>query len=207
MNGILNEYNNIVKNDRRKNTIIIGLLLLMFFMTLIYAVFIFKTKMFLESNRVILDSDGSLRKYSFIDVRSANEIEAKNHILYFVNSFYDFDRWNVEDHINKALWISDNSVKELYKDFTKKGWYNEIIRQGIKQEALVDNEKIQIDLSQEPYHCLLPVKINLRSGMNCESYLVTIEFYLKRVSQSFPTNPHGFMVTNFTQTEFELIKE
>lgn len=206
MDKILKEYNNIVRNDRRKNIIVIGLLLLMGLMIISYSAFIFKAKIFVESHRIILDSDGTPRKYHFIDAKTAEEVEAKNHILYFINNFYDFDRWNVESHINNALWISDNSVKELYKSFASKGWYSEIIRQGIKQEAVVDNTQIQIELTKEPYHCQLPVKINLRSGSKCESYKIIIDFYLERVSESFPTNPHGFMITNFSQTEFELIK-
>ncbi|MDP4186551.1 MAG: hypothetical protein Q8907_00035 [Bacteroidota bacterium] len=207
MKHLLDEYNDITKNNRLKDYVVIGMILLMGVMIVSYTIFVYKTKSLLETNRPILDADGTPRKMSFISARQAEEIEAKNQILYFISNFYDFDKWNVEDHINNALWIGDKSVKELYLRFQKKGWYSDIIRLGIRQEAIVNHKDIQIDLSREPYFCRVPIQINMREEMQCEKFQVTIEFYLKRVSETFATNPHGFVLENLTQSDFKEIKE
>ena len=203
MNEIIKEYTKAIGRENRKDIMVIGFIVLFFLLCLTFGIMLIKLNNTVINSRTALESDGTIRKITMIDARQAKEMEALHQARYFIENFYEYDRFNMKGRLNRALWIGDNSVKTLFQEFTKKGWYNNIIQANIKQYVELADKDLKIDYSEKPYKCSAKMVIVLRNSYSEESYFLKIAFTLTEGNINYPFNPHGLEVTNLEQGAFE----
>ena len=205
MNDIIKEYTKVIGREKRLNIMVWGLVFLFFMLCLTFAIFLVKIEAQVLRSRTALDmNDGSIRKVTLLDAVTAREMEAMHQSRYFIDNFFQFDKSNYNQHLNRGLWLGDNSVRDVYKDLVKKGWYNNVIENNIRQYAEYKENDIQINYDKKPFQVTANFNIVLRGDDDQEeSHPVTIKFNLADCDRDFDKNPHGFEVENLEITQFK----
>ncbi|WBL26730.1 conjugal transfer protein TraK [Zunongwangia sp. HGR-M22] len=129
------------------------------------------------------------------------EIEAKAHLERFHYAFYGLTPDTYEDQLEKALWLGNSSVDEVYRQKKADGVYNRILQYALVQK--VDSIKSTLDSQQAPYPFRTQVFFSIHRGNVKEHYLLTTSGKLLPVKRSFPRNPHGLMITEFYENRLQ----
>ena len=87
-------------------------------------------------------------------------------------SFYDLTPDTYETQLEKALWLGNSSVDEVYGQKKADGVYNRILQYALVQK--VDSISSTLDVSQSPYLFRSQLFFSIHRGNIKESYeLVT----------------------------------
>ncbi len=151
-----------------------------------------------NNNRFVygMSKDNSLLPLELIEKKELESIFVKGHIQLFMTSFYDYDQWNYEQQIEKALWLVDDSGKELYFFYKNNGHFNLLIQSNSSQS--IGNVKIQIDNSGQ-FLTEAIVKVNKLNQLESNNYRLVCQGKIMKVSQNYPKNPYGYLITNFKE--------
>lgn len=134
----------------------------------------------------------------------AKTIDAKGQIEYFADHFYSFDGNNIEPQLNKALTISDSSVKALFENYKRADWYNKIVQYNIFQTCQLND--INVDMSHKPVKASFSAMLFLRKGSNVQRLTFSAKCDLVETTKVFPKNVLGLTISNYKQSETKLIK-
>jgi len=133
------------------------------------------------------------------------EIEAKAHLERFHYSFYDLTPDTYETQLEKALWLGNSSVDEVYRQKKADGVYNRILQYALVQK--VDSISSTLDVSQSPYLFRSQLFFSIHRGNIKESYELLTSGKLLPVKRSFPKNPHGLMITDFYENRLNKLSQ
>lgn len=203
-NSVFKEFTNIERNIRRNNLTVIGLILLMIVMVITFVVALFKINTFYASNRLVLERDGYVHKASLISSKDALEIEIKDFMTSFYNSFYTFNQFSLDKNINIGLYKGDESIRNLYVKYKNDSWYNTVIQQNIDQVSAVNDDGFTIDVSVYPYKVSVKGLMTLRKGEQTKHFVLNGTCLVEVVTRDFPKNPHGLFIRNWQEDKFEV---
>jgi hypothetical protein len=205
MSKLIQDYIKIIAREKRKDLLTIGLVASFFLLFLAFGVMLALIQQNLLSSRTAIDlNDGSVKSISRIDAIKAREFEAYHHCRYFMENFFEFDKSNYKTRLNRALWIGDNSVKTVYTELLKNGWYNSVIDANIRQYVAYGDNDITINFDSKPYKVSINFKIFLRSELyKEEEHFGSVSFVLADCSRDKDYNPHGFEIRSFEITNFK----
>lgn len=203
-NSVFKEFTNIERNIRRNNLTVIGLILLMIVMVITFVVALFKIDTFYASNRLVLERDGYVHKASLISSKDALEIEIKDFMASFYNSFYTFNQFSLDKNINIGLYKGDESIRNLYVKYKNDSWYNTVIQQNIDQVSAVNDDGFTIDVSVYPYKVSVKGLMTLRKGEQIKHFVLNGTCLVEAVTRDFPKNPHGLFIRNWQEDKFEV---
>lgn len=127
------------------------------------------------------------------------KIEIKNHLLMFHDNFYEYDSFNWEKNSEKALWLGDDSVEQLFIKRSNDGWYNRVEMYNVKQKIEINPEDIQIKGNDEPFAFKLNALLTINQSGSVTKYQFQTSGNIVFVSRNFPLNPHGLLITNFNE--------
>lgn len=184
MNEIIKEYTKAIGREKRKDIMIIGFFLLIIILCLSFAIMLAKIEKNVLRSRTAIDlSDGSVKHITLIDAIKAREMEAYHQCRYFMDNFFEFDKSNYQTKLNRALWIGDNSVKAVYRELLKNGWYNNVIDGNLRQYVSYNDNGIHINFDKKPFAVTINFAITLRGGENVEEevHKGTVKFDLGNV--------------------------
>jgi conjugative transposon TraK protein len=120
-------------------------------------------------------------------------VEARDHVKMFHHWFFSLDPDDkvIEEHLTKALYLGDGSVKRQYDNLKENGYYANLISANISQEIREDS--IQINTDEYPFYFRYQgVQKIIRPSTITTRSLIT-EGFLRHVSRS-DHNPHGFII-------------
>lgn len=205
MNEIINSYIKSIGKEKRKDLLTIGFFVSLFFLFVVFAVIITATQNKIVNSRVAIDlNDGSVKQLTTIDAIKAREIEAYHHCRYFMENLFEFDKSNYNTRLNRALWVGDNSVKAVYSELMKNGWYNNVIDGNLRQYISYTDNDIQINFDSKPYLVVFKFKLFLRSDTyEEEEHSGVVQFYLADCDRDMKHNPHGFEVKELDVINFK----
>lgn len=144
----------------------------------------------------VLDGGKSLMLALSQDLSQNRPVEAREHIKRFHELFFTLspDKSAIESNIQRAMFLSDRSTFNYYKDLSEKGYYNRIISGNINQTIQVDSVICNFDTY--PYHIETYSKqMIIRESNITERSLVTQCKLLNSVRSD--NNPHGFTIEGF----------
>lgn len=148
----------------------------------------------------ILDKGKSLMLALSQDVKINRPVEAREHIKRFHELFFTLapDKKAIEQHMDRAFYLSDKSAYNYYKDLAEKGYYNRIISGNVNQRIEIDSVICQFD--QYPYKAKTYARqFIIRSSNITERSLVSSCELINSVRSD--NNPQGFMLTDFIVQE------
>jgi hypothetical protein len=205
MDEIIKAYTKAIGREKRKDLMVIGFIVLIFILCLTFGILLAKMESKVLRERTAIDlNDGSVRPITMIDAIKAREMEAYHQSRYFMDNFFEFDKSNYETKLNRALWIGDNSVKAVYRDLLKNGWYNNVIDGNLRQYVEYKDNDILINFDKKPFKVVIKFEIILR-GTNYEEedHPGTVKFYLADCSMDMEHNPHGYEIQNLEIVDFK----
>lgn len=164
---------------------------------------VWKAYSFAEAQRqriYVLDEGKSLMLALSQDLSQNRPVEAREHVKRFHELLYTLapDKSAIEGNIQRALFLSDKSAFNHYKDLSEKGYYNRIISGNINQRIEIDEMECNFDVY--PYEVTVRARqFIIREKSITERSLITTSKLQNSVRSD--NNPHGFILEGFLVVE------
>ncbi len=144
----------------------------------------------------VLDGGKSLMLALSQDLSQNRPVEAREHVKRFHELFFTLspDKSAIESNIQRALFLSDRSAFNYYKDLSEKGYYNRIISGNINQTILIDSVVCNFDTY--PYGIITHARQMIIRESNITERSLTSHCKLLNSVRS-DNNPHGFTIEAF----------
>lgn len=129
------------------------------------------------------------------------KVEIMNHLEMFSKYFYQFDAFNVDKQLEKALWLGDKSVEQVYIKRKNDGFYDQVKTLGSVHK--IDDilpENIEIFGNKEPYAFRVKLFLSITQDEQTVRYSFEISGLIIFVNRNYPLNPHGMLITKFSET-------
>ena len=85
------------------------------------------------NNAFAINTDGSIIPLKLVTQKENFKVEALAHLELFHNYFYNIDASNYEKNLEKALWLGNSSVDNLYRQKKADGVYNRLLQYSLVQ--------------------------------------------------------------------------
>lgn len=157
------------------------------------------------STAFAISSEGEILPLKLVNTREHLEVEARSHLDRFHRLFYGMDAGNYKTHLDKALWLGDSSVDQVYKQKKTDGVYNRLLQFALRQEVM--HVAIELEMDQEPYGFLAVTEFEVVRGSVRDRYRLTSSGKLVHVERSFPQNPHGLLITEYFENSLQKLTD
>ena len=148
----------------------------------------------------VLDNGKSLILALSQDAAQNRPVEAREHVKRFHELFFSLspDKEAIEGNIGRALFLTDKSAVNYYKDLSEKGFFNRLIAGNVTQLVTVDS--MQCDFNDYPYRIKTFARQRIiRESFVLERSLITSCRLINAVRSD--NNPQGFSIEDFTVIE------
>ncbi|GHU84037.1 conjugative transposon protein TraK [Bacteroidia bacterium] len=148
----------------------------------------------------VLDQGKSLMLALSQNLEQNRPVEAREHVRHFHELFFTLspDKGAIEGNVKRALFLSDKSAFNYYRDLAEKGYYNRLISGNISQRVEIDSVVCSFDTY--PYRVsTYGRQMIIRESNITERSLVTTCRLLNSVRSD--NNPHGFIIEAFEVKE------
>jgi conjugative transposon TraK protein len=164
---------------------------------------VWKAYRFAEAQRqkiYVLDEGKSLMLALSQDLSQNRPVEAREHVKRFHELFYTLspDKRAIEENIKRALFLSDRSAFNHYRDLSEKGYYNRVISGNINQRIRIDSVVCSFEVY--PYEVTTYGRQYIIRQKNITERSLVTTAKLQNTVRS-DNNPHGFMLEGFTVVE------
>jgi len=156
------------------------------------------------NNSFAINADGSVIPLKWVTQKENLEVEALAHLELFHNYFYNIDASNYLRNLEKALWLGNSSVDNLYRQKKADGVYNRLLQYSLVQKVL--SIESQLDLQVEPYQFKTTTIFEINRGTVVDRYELVSTGNLIVVDRNYPTNTHGLLITNYFENTLKKIK-
>lgn len=152
-----------------------------------------------------ISTEGSVIPLKLVEVKENFKVEALAHLELFHLYFYGLDASNYEHNLEKALWLGDGSVSELFQQKKSEGIYNRLLQYSLIQRVLEIDTQLQ---DQDDFFSFRTVVVfQIKRGEVTDTYQLTTSGNLIHVDRNFPHNPHGLLVTNFFENGLKKLEK
>ena len=153
------------------------------------------------NNAFAINTDGSVIPLKWVAQQDNLEVEALAHLELFHTYFYNIDASNYEKNLEKALWLGNSSVDNLYRQKKADGVYNRLIQYSLVQKVL--SIESELDLSNEPYQFRTTIIFEINRGTITDTYELVSTGNLLVVDRNYPNNTHGLLITNYFENSLK----
>lgn len=158
-----------------------------------------------QNHAFVVSDQGDVVPLVLVDQRENLEVEALSHLERFHRCFYNLNANNYKKQIAKALWLSDNSVADLFRQKQVEGVYNRLLQYSLVQKII----KIEshIDIVMEPYQFKTVTTFQINRGTITDTYELISSGNLIHVDRNFPHNPHGLLITDYFENTLRKLED
>ena len=164
-------------------------------------VYRFNTKML--NSTFAVNTDGSIIPLKLVSQKENIEVEALSHLDLFHHYFYGIDESNYERNLEKALWLGDSTVDNVYRQKKADGVYNRLLQYSLVQKVLSVNTELTLSDKGNSFRTETVFEINRGSVIDRYRLLTTGDLLI--VDRNFPNNTHGLLITNFFENSLKKI--
>ena len=152
-----------------------------------------------------INTDGSIIPLKLVNQKENFKVEALAHLELFHNYFYNIDASNYEKNLEKALWLGNSSVDNLYRQKKADGVYNRLLQYSLVQKVLRIDSKITE--SNGSYDFTTTTIFEINRGSIIDTYELVSTGNLILVDRNFPNNPHGLLITNYFENTLKKLND
>ena len=149
----------------------------------------------------VVNGDGSVIPLKLVAQQENLNVEILSHLELFHTYFYNIDASNYEKNLEKALWLGNSSVDQLYQQRKAEGVYNRLIQYSLVQKVLSIESKINVTNEFYGFETVTVFEIN--RGSVIDRYSLKTSGKLIPVDRNFPNNTHGLLITNFFENSLK----
>jgi hypothetical protein len=157
------------------------------------------------NNTFAVNTDGSVIPLKWVAQKENLRVEAMAHLDLFHTHFYNIDASNYEKNLEKALWLGNSSVDNLYRQKKADGVYNRLLQYSLVQKVL--SIESQLDLESDPYKFRTRTLFEINRGTVVDRYELISTGNLITVDRNFPKNTHGLLITNYFEKSLKKMND
>ena len=197
-------YKNIYEVLKTNRFIVLAVIIMAMLSTIISSVISYKMYDKSLNGSFAIGKDGEVIPLQWVQQKENLQVEALEHLRLFHTYFYDIDATNFESNIEKALWLGNSTVDNVYRQKKADGVYNRLMQYSLVQKVIsIDSE---IDLKAEPYPFRTTTVFQINRGSIIDTYeLVTTGKILHLEKRNFPKNTHGLLITDYFENTLKKI--
>ena len=150
-----------------------------------------------------VNTDGSVIPLKLVSQKENLEIEAFSHLDLFHRYFYGINESNYERNLEKAIWLGDSSVDNVYRQKKVDGVYNRLLQYSLVQKVVSVNTELTFTKGKNSFRTQTIFEIN--RGTVIDRYRLITSGELISVDRNFPYNTHGLLITNFFENSLKKI--
>ena len=143
----------------------------------------------------VVNWEGDVIPLAWVDRRKNLEVEALAHLEWFHKCFYGVDAGSYERNMEKALWLGNASVTEVFQQKKADGFYNRLLQYSLVQKVEQIDSKIEPEEESMGFRTRTTLKIH--RGSATDTYELITTGRLIQVDRNFPHNPHGLLIIDF----------
>ena len=142
-----------------------------------------------------INTDGSIIPLKLVTQKENFSVEALAHLELFHTYFYNIHASNYEKNLEKALWLGNSSIDNLYRQKKADGVYNRLLQYSLVQKVVrIDSKVSEVNGA---YAFTTTVIFEINRGTIVDTYELVSTGNLVVVDRNFPNNPHGLLITNY----------
>jgi len=157
------------------------------------------------NNAFAINTDGSIIPLKLITQKENFKVEALAHLELFHNYFYNIDASNYEKNLEKALWLGNSTVDNLYRQKKADGVYNRLLQYSLVQKVLRIDSQIEEQNGTYSFKTVTVFEIN--RGSIIDRYQLVSTGNLIIVDRNFPNNPHGLLITDYFEKSLKKLND
>ncbi|QQX76483.1 MULTISPECIES: conjugal transfer protein TraK [Aequorivita] len=188
-------YKNIYKVLKTNRFIVIAVVAFSFLSSIISVWSVFNINNKALNNAFAINTDGSVIPLKWVAQKENLKVEALAHLELFHSYFYNIDASNYEKNLEKALWLGNSSVDNLYRQKKADGVYNRLLQYSLVQKVI--SIESQLDLQSNPYKFQTKTIFEINRGTVVDRYELISTGRLIVVDRNFPKNTHGLLITDY----------
>ncbi|QDO95271.1 conjugal transfer protein TraK [Formosa sediminum] len=176
------------------------------FLTCIFSIWIaYTTNTKALNSAFAINTDGSIIPLKLVTQKENFKIEALAHLDLFHNYFYNIDASNYERNLEKALWLGNSAIDNLYRQKKADGVYNRLLQYSLVQKVL----SIQSDITEtnDTYGFTTTTIFEINRGSIIDTYQLVSTGNLMVVNRNFPNNPHGLLITDYFENTLKKLND
>lgn len=150
-----------------------------------------------------INTDGTVIPLKWVAQKENFQVEALAHLELFHSYFYDIDASNYEKNLEKALWLGNSSVDNLYRQKKADGVYNRLLQFSLVQKVL--SIESQLDIDGDIYGFKTRTVFEINRGTVVDTYELISTGNLIVVDRNYPKNTHGLLITNYFENTLKKI--
>ena len=157
------------------------------------------------NNSFAINTDGSVIPLKWVTQKENLEVEALAHLELFHTYFYNIDATNYERNLEKALWLGNSSVDNVYRQKKADGVYNRLLQYSLVQKVISIESEVNIET--EPYNFKTRTVFEINRGKIVDKYELFTTGNLINVDRNFPNNTHGLLITNYFENTLKKLND
>jgi len=108
-------------------------------------------------------------------------------------------------NLEKALWLGNSSVVNLYRQKKADGVYNRLLQYSLVQKVLSINSQLEEKDGAYSFRTITIFEIN--RGSIVDTYEMVSTGKLISVNRNFPNNPHGLLITDYFENTLKKLND
>lgn len=152
-----------------------------------------------------INTDGSIIPLKLVTQKENFRVETLAHLDLFHSYFYNIDASNYESNLEKALWLGNSSVDNLYRQKKADGVYNRLLQYSLVQKVISIDSQIEEQNGAYVFRTVTVFEIN--RGSIIDTYELVSTGNLIMVDRNFPNNPHGLLITNYFENTLKKLND
>lgn len=152
----------------------------------------------------VVNGEGEVIPLQRVAQRHHLEVEALAHLEQFHQWFYGVDAGSYERNMERALWLGNATVAEVFKQKKADGFYNRLLQYSLVQK--VERIDTKIDMGKESLGFRTRTVLQIHRGSATDTYELVTSGHLMQVERNFPHNPHGLLITDFFENSLRKIE-
>ena len=198
-------YRNIYTVLKTNRFIVIAVLTFSFLSSVLALWSVFSINNKALNNAFAINTDGSVIPLKWVAQKENLKVEALAHLELFHTYFYNIDASNYEKNLEKALWLGNSSVDNLYRQNKADGVYNRLLQYSLVQKVL--SIESQLDLQSNPYKFQTRTIFEINRGTVVDRYELISTGKLIVVDRNFPKNTHGLLITDYFEKSLKKLND
>ena len=197
-------YKNIYAVLKTNRFIVLSVIIMAMLSTIISSVISYKMYDKSLNGSFAIGKNGEVIPLQWVQQKENLEVEALEHLRLFHSHFYGIDATNFESNIEKALWLGNSTVDNIYRQKKADGVYNRLMQYSLVQKVIsIDSE---INLTAEPYPFKTTTVFQINRGTMTDTYeLITTGALIHLEKRNFPKNTHGLLITDYFENTLKKI--
>ena len=197
-------YKNIYEVLKLNRFIVLTVIVLAMLSTIVSSIISYKMYDKSLNGSFAIGKNGEVIPLQWVRERENLEVEALEHLRLFHTYFYGIDATTFESNIEKALWLGNSTVDNVYRQKKADGVYNRLMQYSLVQKVISINS--EIDLSAEPYPFKTVTVFQINRGSIIDTYeLVSTGKLLHLEKRNFPKNTHGLLITDYFENTLKKV--